>query len=104
MSALAQYAGKPDKGLIVAGDLNTGLWSPLYRRLMAHSALMEVRQGFGVLGTWPSFFGPWRTALDHILVSSGIEVIRTWVGPGIGSDHRPLLADLYVGGDDRTPE
>jgi endonuclease/exonuclease/phosphatase (EEP) superfamily protein YafD len=96
MRALTAYACGADSPFIVTGDLNTSLWSRLYKRLIAGTRLVNSRQGFGVLGTWPSFLGPLRTPLDNTLVSPDIEVVRTWVGPSIGSDHRPLVTDLYV--------
>ncbi len=96
MQDLTSYAAKVEGPLILAGDLNTSLWSKPYKRLIAAARLINARQGFGVLGTWPSFLGPLRTTLDNMLVSPEIRVVRTWVGPGIGSDHRPLITDLYV--------
>ncbi len=82
--------------LILAGDMNTGPWSPLCRALLRNTALASARQGLGILGTWPSFFGPFRVGVDQLLVSPGIEVVRCGVGPGIGSDHRPLITDLHI--------
>lgn len=96
MQALAGYVAGVQEPIILAGDLNTSVWSRWYKRLLAQGRLVNAKQGFGVLGTWPSFLGPLRTTLDNALVSRDIEVVRTWVGPGIGSDHRPLITDLYV--------
>lgn len=81
---------------IVAGDLNTSIWSLLYRDFRQETGLLNTRQGYGVQGTWPSWLGPFRTTLDHILVDPTIEVAHIEVGPHVGSDHRPLLADLVV--------
>lgn len=96
MKALTDYMRAIDTPAILSGDLNACIWSHPFQRLQKIPALVDVRQGLGILGTWPSFFGPLRTALDHILVSRDIKIVHAWVGPGIGSDHRPLLADLYV--------
>jgi hypothetical protein len=33
-----------------------------------------------------------------VLAGPGWKVLRAWVGPGFGGDHRPMLADLkWVG-------
>jgi endonuclease/exonuclease/phosphatase (EEP) superfamily protein YafD len=34
--------------------------------------------------------------LDHVLVSKGIAVLDVAERPGLGSDHRAVLADLAV--------
>lgn len=96
MQELARCLAEIDTPAIVAGDLNTSPWSPLYKRLLARTGLISARQGFGVLGTWPTFPGVIRTSIDHLLVSPAIGVVRCRVGPHIGSDHRPLLTDLSV--------
>jgi endonuclease/exonuclease/phosphatase (EEP) superfamily protein YafD len=46
--------------------------------------------------------------IDHVLAGPGWEVLRAFVGPGLGGDHRPVVADLrWVGGSsadgDREP-
>jgi hypothetical protein len=41
----------------------------------------------------PFHFG---APVDHILVSRNIEVKHFEVGPDIGSDHLPLIADLRL--------
>ena len=96
MELLAAYVREQEPPLILAGDLNSGLWSKHYRFLLKEGCLVRAGNGTGCSGTWPSFFGPFRIALDHILVSPDLEVVRCWTGPSIGSDHRPLLADLQL--------
>lgn len=96
MTALALHLRRTSSPVIVAGDLNTTPWSRLYQELLRHSGLVSARQGFGILGSWPSFFGFLRVPLDQILVSPDIKVIQCRVGPGLGSDHRPILTDLYI--------
>ncbi len=96
MRALTQFVKTLAKPVIVAGDLNSGPWSPLCRVFLRETGLVSVRQGLGMLGTWPSFLGPLGVGIDQMFVSAGIEVVATRVGPGIGSDHRPLITDLCV--------
>jgi len=96
METLAKFTAQLKGSVVLAGDLNSALWSPLYRRLVRETHLVNARQGRGILGTWPSFIGPLRTGIDHLLASPDIQVTQCQVGPGIGSDHRPLLTDLHV--------
>lgn len=96
MDLLARYAANRDMPLILAGDLNAGPWSRQYTALLATGGLVSARRGFGGRGSWPSFLGPLRIALDHLLVSPELHVRDCRLGPGIGSDHRPMITDVAV--------
>jgi len=50
--------------------------------------------------TWPSDLRvlPPLARLDHVLVSDAITVVSVREGPGRGSDHLPLLAELAFTG------
>lgn len=95
--------------VILLGDLNTTMWSPYYRQLEQKTGLTNVRQGFGILPTWPAPTPyahphpllPWVKRLlwipiDHCLVSPPIQVRSLRPGPNIDSDHLPLIADLWI--------
>jgi endonuclease/exonuclease/phosphatase (EEP) superfamily protein YafD len=83
---------------ICIGDLNITPWSPYYRRFAEQTKLANVRKGFGLLPSWPTFlFFKWlMIPLDHCLVSDGICVIDVKTGEPIGSDHLPLLVELEI--------
>jgi endonuclease/exonuclease/phosphatase (EEP) superfamily protein YafD len=62
--------------------------------------------GLGIHPTWPTP-GTYRRLpklltpllaipIDHCLVSHDITVSNLYVGPNIGSDHLPLVADLHI--------
>jgi vancomycin resistance protein VanJ len=78
--------------LLLAGDFNTPPESTIYRRYWSGYANAFSTAGFG--------FGPThftrRTAvrIDHILAGPGWHCERCWVGPAVGSPHRPVVADL----------
>ena len=96
MDLLARHAANREIPLVLAGDLNAGLWSRHYTALLEKGGLVSARHGFGGLGSWPSFLGPLRIALDHLLVSPDIHVRDCRLGPGIGSDHRPLITEVCL--------
>ena len=83
---------------ICIGDLNTTMWSRYFRDFVEQSGLASVREGFGVLPTWPTFMGPnWMMLpIDHCLVSADIRVVTVSVGDRIGSDHLPLIVELEL--------
>ncbi len=88
---------------VVAGDFNLPVESHLYRKFWGDLTNSLGETGTGLRWTWgfqPSIswlnwlhFG---VRIDHILTSSGVRVSNAWVGPPMGSDHRPVIADLVL--------
>jgi vancomycin resistance protein VanJ len=81
---------------ILAGDFNLPADSAIYRRYWSgyRDAFAEAGLGFGYT-EWPKMrklsFG---IRIDHVLTGAGWRCRRCWVGPDVGSDHLPLLADI----------
>lgn len=92
----ARAAGRP---LIMAGDFNATSNNPSFRVLL-HDGLRDadVERGRGWAPTWKNDIRPLPPLirLDHVLVSSGLTVLRTRDGTGSGSDHRPVIADIAI--------
>jgi endonuclease/exonuclease/phosphatase (EEP) superfamily protein YafD len=84
--------------LIVIGDLNTTMWSPYFNQLLRARELINVRQGFGILPTWPLWLLlPFlMLPIDHCFVSPDIAIHKTRTGKRTGSDHLPLIVDLTI--------
>jgi endonuclease/exonuclease/phosphatase (EEP) superfamily protein YafD len=93
--------------LIIVGDLNTAPWSPEFTHLLRGTGLRDSQLGFGLQPSWPAFWpdtrgnrhlSPWMLPLglpiDHVLISSGVQVLSRQTGPFVGSDHLPVLAEL----------
>jgi endonuclease/exonuclease/phosphatase (EEP) superfamily protein YafD len=85
--------------LIVAGDFNAPDTSLVVRRFFE----IGLRDAFAVGGfgygyTWGHSlrFGLPFLRIDHILVGTEIGVANCFVGGTRGSEHRPVIADLYV--------
>ena len=94
LAELARYAALHEGEMIVAGDLNTSPWSPVFHDLLRESGLRDGRIGHGIQPTWPSSFPPLWTPIDHCLISRDLRVARLRRGPHVGSDHFPVLADI----------
>lgn len=78
---------------IVAGAFNIPPFAWKFAQLQG--------SGFGqhatFLATWP---GQWSTPLvllDNVFSTEGIASVHVAVGPPLGSDHRPLIADIALG-------
>jgi endonuclease/exonuclease/phosphatase (EEP) superfamily protein YafD len=80
----------------VIGDLNTTMWSPYYRKFIRQTGLKNARAGFGILPTWPQGAPMLQIPLDHCLISPEINVLKIRTAGDIGSDHRPVIADLVI--------
>ncbi len=96
MKLLTRQVAARAEPIVLAGDFNSSHWSWSYRQLTIKGGLISARQGRGILGAWPSFLGPLRIALDHLLTSPELAAVHCRVGPGIGSDHLPLITDISV--------
>ena len=86
--------GWPD---VVVGDLNLPVESPIYRTYWSSWSDAFSAAGWGFGGTeWPQGTAGIRFGIriDHILSSYRWRPKRCWLGPDVGSDHLPLVADL----------
>jgi endonuclease/exonuclease/phosphatase (EEP) superfamily protein YafD len=90
---LASAAAGP---VVLLGDLNCTPWSPAFDRLQAAAGLRDSGRGRGLHPTWLSAMPFIGLPIDHVLVGPGIGVRGRRVGPDIGSDHRPVVADLVL--------
>ncbi len=89
----AQHLTAQPGGLaLMSGDLNITPWA---RGLFAVDGSM--RRANGMAPSWPNAFG-WLSVLplDHVLASSGWQVVGGGIGPDLGSDHRPVVVRLTV--------
>lgn len=94
LAEAAMLAGKQLGHLILLGDMNTTPWSPHFQRFISESRLSNAAQGRGLLASWHTRIAPVLIPLDYVLVSKGVSVSRIFLGPNVGSDHFPIVADL----------
>lgn len=84
---------------IIAGDFNMPVDSTIYRQVWNGYGNAFSRSGFGYGWTQRARSKKLTTIgirIDHILTSPGLEVRTCTVGPDVGSDHLPLIADVEV--------
>lgn len=95
LAAVAAWAkARPTaSGVIALGDMNTTPWSHSFRDFLATSGLRDTSRGRIFEATW-HFFLPDRLMLDHIFVSKNLGLSDRRIGPDLGSDHRPVVAEL----------
>ena len=96
-STLARtWIAPPDevRPLIIAGDFNMVHESAIYGRWWDDLLNAFNRQGFG-LG-WSKRTRLFGVRIDHVLSGNGVMPIAARLGPELGSDHRPIVAELVI--------
>ena len=77
---------------IVAGALNLTPFTWAFAQLQ--------NSGFGqhttYLATWPASWPEPLFLMDNVLSTEGLASVRVSTGPPLGSDHRPLIADIAL--------
>jgi endonuclease/exonuclease/phosphatase family metal-dependent hydrolase len=82
--------------LVIAGDFNLPQESTIYRQHWRRfvNAFDAAGHGFGHTKIEGRLL---RVRIDHVLtLPEDADVLGAWVGSDVGSDHRPLVADLTV--------
>jgi endonuclease/exonuclease/phosphatase (EEP) superfamily protein YafD len=89
VNLLGRPASQPS---IIAGDFNMPVESAIYREKWSVfvNAFSKVGLGFGHTKT-TRWFG---TRIDHVLTGTSFRPVRCWVGPEMGNDHRPVVAEV----------
>jgi endonuclease/exonuclease/phosphatase (EEP) superfamily protein YafD len=81
---------------VVAGDLNATPWSTaLTQAAQAGGAPLRRATGLGATWTHPTLGLPIGIPIDHVLASPDWQRGIDERGPEIGSDHRPVRAELH---------
>lgn len=88
---MRQAADQAEGPSLVIGDMNATPWS---RRIRALSAKLH-RVSPGAVGTWFSSLPLLGLPIDHAFVSEPLRASAR-VGPGIGSDHLPLIVSIQT--------
>lgn len=88
---------------ILLGDFNLTDQNDSYA-LLRDAGLTDAFRtaGWGFGATWPvrKLGMPFPLVrIDYIWYSERIHCTQAWLGPDLGSDHLPLLADLTWSGD-----
>lgn len=94
---LAHYVrGLPGR-VVVLGDYNATPWSPAYRRYLTTTGFRIIEPPSTPVLTWPEWVpSVLRIPIDHMTASAGVAVVRKWSAASIGSDHRPVVAEIRL--------
>ena len=99
-AAAKQWVAQASGPVIVVGDFNMPTDSAIYREHWSGLSNAFSTSGLGIGYTrWAVWCGiSFGVRIDHILTGPGWRCHTCWVGPDVGSDHLPVIADLrWVG-------
>lgn len=94
--AAAAVAARLPGPVILVGDLNTPIDSTIYGTSWSawQNAFSEAGWGLGHTMRATTRFLTFGIRIDHILYGAEFVASDCWVGPDVGSEHLPLVADL----------
>jgi endonuclease/exonuclease/phosphatase (EEP) superfamily protein YafD len=112
LEEISEYVQQLKTPVVMVGDLNITMWSPYYKRFVSQTGLINARQGFGILPSWPAKSSvktssslsriptPLKPLLsipiDHCLISPEIQVLNIKIGSNVDSDHLPVITDITI--------
>lgn len=82
---------------VLAGDLNATPWSIAYRELRTTTGMLDAGAGRLPRPTWRgdgSLGWLFAIPIDHVLISPTLSSSDYWIGPDVGSDHRPVIVKI----------
>lgn len=85
--------------VLVGGDMNAPVQSLVCRDLMdtgLRDAFDLSGCGYGYTYGHNSRLAHSYVRIDHVLLSKPWQALRCWTGEAPGSDHRPVIADLFL--------
>ncbi len=96
LESVADLVNESSARTVLMGDFNSSIWDARFRQLEKSTGLKNVRQGFGILPSWPTYLPFAMIPIDHAFVSEGISVLNVKTGSSIGSDHLPLIVTVRL--------
>lgn len=94
--AVARWAAARSPSAVLAGDFNLPPESSIFRRDWSRytDAFPAAGRGYGYTFGYTTSGWWYGIRIDHVLAGNGWRVERAWVGPHVGADHRPVIAEL----------
>ncbi len=79
--------------LVLAGDFNSAFWSEPLEYLGKRQSLIP---GPWPAATWPVRLGPLGVPIDNVFTRGNARLLTLEAGDNLGSNHRPLWADVAI--------
>ena len=99
LDALRALSATIDAPLAIAGDFNLTPYSPHFTDWLSDTGLRDGRAGRRPGLTWPTFLPLLGIPIDHCIVSPNVRVAAFRRLPAFGSDHYPIVVELFMEGE-----
>lgn len=93
--AAAMAMERPARPVVLLGDLNVTQWGAAFSDLSDRAGLRDSAAGRGFGSTWLSRWPLLGLRIDHVLIGRRFAVADHNVGPDLGSDHLPVIVNLW---------
>ena len=93
LAAAGRWALAQEDPVVIIGDLNATPWSHGFKQLIHETGLENSQVGYGLGATFPARWP--LIPIDHCLHSPDLVTADRFVGPDLGSDHRPVKITLH---------
>lgn len=93
---LARTVFQSENPVVLLGDFNASTRSPAMFRFLQQTGLKTAGPGFPPANSWPGGMAFFGIRIDHVAYSAPLRQFRQKVGPRLGSNHRPVEADLFL--------
>jgi endonuclease/exonuclease/phosphatase (EEP) superfamily protein YafD len=100
LALIAERCEASDMPTLVIGDFNETPYGRPFAEFLDRTGYRGARDAVGFAPTWPAEVDGWmmpeacRIPIDHIVGSAHFVASDFRVGPHVGSDHMPIIADL----------
>ncbi len=98
LQELGKFISRVPGPLMLLGDMNMTSWSPHFADLISRTRLVDSRQGRGLMSSWPTQMPLLWIPIDHCLATPDVAFLDRQSGPGVGSDHFPVVVDFALSG------
>lgn len=98
LTAITQRTTETRNPTLVLGDFNATVWSPFLRDFLETTSLHDTGHKQGFQSSWRRLNPFFSLPIDHVFHSDGVLCTGREIGPSMGSDHRPVIADLFIRG------
>lgn len=92
LSELDRLSSAVEGRSVILGDLNATRWSQQMKPIL--DRYDDTQEGHGYSATWMRTNWLVTIPIDHILAQGFSGTLSRKTGPDLGSDHRPVVADL----------
>lgn len=96
LAGLTEIATISTLPAVIFGDFNATVWSPHLRDFIKTTSLIDSGRKRGFQSTWRRLNPFFSIPIDHVFHNAALTCTSRQIGPALGSDHRPVIAEFAL--------